>query len=102
MRGKGFDTFCPLGPVIATDLDASHLNVQARLNGELRQNANTKEFIFNLDVMMRHAARAMTLLPGDILATGTPSGVSPMVAGDTIEVIVEGIGTLRNTVVAES
>lgn len=102
MRGKGFDTFCPVGPVIATDLDASHLQVQARVNGQLRQDANTKDLIFGLDVVVRHAAEAMTLLPGDLLATGTPSGVSPMNPGDTIEVTIEGIGTLRNTIVAES
>jgi 2-keto-4-pentenoate hydratase/2-oxohepta-3-ene-1,7-dioic acid hydratase in catechol pathway len=101
-RGKGFDTFCPVGPVIATDLDASQLRVQARVNGKLRQDANTRDLIFGLDVVMRHSSEAMTLLPGDIVATGTPSGVGNMEAGDTVEVTVEGIGTLRNVVVAES
>jgi 2-keto-4-pentenoate hydratase/2-oxohepta-3-ene-1,7-dioic acid hydratase in catechol pathway len=101
-RGKGFDTFCPVGPVITTDLDPSHLQVQARVNGQIRQDANTRDLIFGLDVIMHHAAEAMTLLPGDIVATGTPSGVGPMNAGDTVEVTVEGIGTLRNVIVAES
>jgi 2-keto-4-pentenoate hydratase/2-oxohepta-3-ene-1,7-dioic acid hydratase in catechol pathway len=101
-RGKGFDTFCPVGPVITTDLDPSHLQVQARVNGQIRQDANTRDLIFGLGVIMHHAAEAMTLLPGDIVATGTPSGVGPMNAGDTVEVTVEGIGTLRNVIVAES
>ena len=100
-RGKGFDTFCPVGPVIATGLDTSQLQVQALVNGQVRQDGNTRDFIFSIDYMMRYICEVMTLVPGDIIATGTPPGVSSMNAGDTVEVIVEGIGTLRNPVVNE-
>lgn len=100
-RGKGFDTTCPVGPVIVTDLDTSHLTVQTRVNGAIRQDGNTRDLLFGIDVMMRFMAEVMTLLPGDIIATGTPAGIGPMVPGDMVEVYVEGIGTLRNWVVAE-
>ena len=100
-RAKGFDTFCPVGPVIATGLDTSQLQVQAVVNGQVRQDGNTRDFIFSIDYMMRYICEVMTLVPGDIIATGTPPGVSSMNTGDTVEVIVEGIGTLRNPVVNE-
>jgi 2-keto-4-pentenoate hydratase/2-oxohepta-3-ene-1,7-dioic acid hydratase in catechol pathway len=100
-RGKGFDTTCPVGPVIVTDLDTSHLKVQTRVNGAIKQDGNTKDFLFGIDVMMRFMAEVMTLLPGDIIATGTPAGIGPMVPGDMVEVYVEGIGTLRNWVIAD-
>ena len=99
-RGKGFDTFCPIGPVIATELDPWRgVRVQTRVNGELRQNGTTADFIFPLDVLMRYVTSVMTLEPGDVIATGTPAGVSPLNAGDVVEISVEGVGTLRNPVV---
>ena len=100
-RGTGFDTFCPVGPVVATGLDTSALRVQALVNGQVKQDGNTRDFIFSIDYMMRYICEVMTLLPGDIIATGTPPGVSSMNAGDTVEVIVEGIGALRNQVINE-
>ena len=100
-RGKGFDTFCPVGPVIATGLDTSELDVQGLVNGQVRQDGNTRDLIFNIDYLMRFICEVMTLMPGDIIATGTPAGVGPMNVGDTVEVIVEGVGTLKNTIVGE-
>lgn len=100
-RGKGFDTFCPVGPVITDELDPwAGLSVQTRVNGELRQDGNTRDFIFPLDVVVRFIAQVMTLLPGDLIATGTPSGVGPLQTGDIVAVTVEGVGTLRNSLVA--
>lgn len=99
-RGKGFDTFCPLGPVIATDLDPANLVVETYLNGERRQHASIGEMIFPLDAIIRFIASVMTLEPGDVIATGTPAGVGPLSAGDVVEVAIEGIGRLRNRVVA--
>jgi 2-keto-4-pentenoate hydratase/2-oxohepta-3-ene-1,7-dioic acid hydratase in catechol pathway len=100
-RGKGFDTFCPVGPMITDEADPwAGIAVQTRLNGELKQDGNTRNFIFALDIIIRHIAQVMTLLPGDLIATGTPSGVGAMKAGDIVEVSVEGIGTLRNSVAA--
>jgi 2-keto-4-pentenoate hydratase/2-oxohepta-3-ene-1,7-dioic acid hydratase in catechol pathway len=75
--------------------------VETRVNGVVKQSGNTRDFIFPLDVVMRHTAQVMTLFPGDLIATGTPQGVGPLVAGDVVEVSVEGIGTLRNSVVDE-
>lgn len=100
-RAKGFDTFCPLGPVIATEVDPSHLIVETYVNGERRQHGRTAEMIFSLDDIMRFIAGVMTLEPGDVIATGTPSGVGPLHVGDVVEVAIEGIGHLRNPVVAE-
>lgn len=101
-RGKGFDTFCPVGPVVTDEVDPwAGIAVQTRLNGELKQDGNTRDFIFALDIIIRHIAQVMTLLPGDLIATGTPSGVGPMKAGDIVEVSIAGIGTLRNTVAAQ-
>jgi len=99
-RGKGFDTFCPVGPVVADDLDPwKGVCVETRINGELRQKGTTADFIFPMEVMIRYITQAMTLEPGDLIATGTPEGVGTLSAGDVVEVTVEGVGTLRNPVV---
>lgn len=98
-RGKGFDTFCPLGPWIVTDLDPSNLAVRTRLNGTVRQDSRTSKLIFSLGRIIEHITACMTLLPGDVIATGTPENVGPMVPGDTVEVEIEGIGILRNHIV---
>jgi 2-keto-4-pentenoate hydratase/2-oxohepta-3-ene-1,7-dioic acid hydratase in catechol pathway len=101
-RAKGFDTSCPVGPVVADGLDPwAGVGVETRVNGEVRQSGNTKDFIFPLDLVIRYISQAMTLLPGDLIATGTPAGVAPVVAGDVMEISVEGVGTLRNSVVDE-
>ena len=101
-RAKGFDTFCPVGPVIQSESNPwAGVGVTCRVNGEVRQQGNTKDFIFPLGDVIRYIANVMTLLPGDLIATGTPSGVSPLNAGDTVEVDVEGVGILRNTVADE-
>ncbi len=101
-RAKGFDTFCPVGPLVTDELDPwAGIAVQTRVNSELRQDGNTRDFIFALDVVIRHIAQAMTLFPGDLIATGTPQGVGPMVAGDVVEVSVEGIGKLTSFVADE-
>jgi 2-keto-4-pentenoate hydratase/2-oxohepta-3-ene-1,7-dioic acid hydratase in catechol pathway len=100
-RGKGFDTFAPIGPWIVTDIDPDHLEISSFLNGEKRQHSNTKNLIFDPYQLVSFISHVMTLLPGDIIATGTPSGVGPMIIGDKIDVVIEGIGTLSNTVAAE-
>jgi 2-keto-4-pentenoate hydratase/2-oxohepta-3-ene-1,7-dioic acid hydratase in catechol pathway len=103
-RAKGFDTFCPVGPVVADGVGVdpwAGVGVETLVNGAVRQAGNTRDFIFTLDVIIRHIAQAMTLFPGDLIATGTPAGVGPVVAGDVMEVRVEGVGTLRNSVVDE-
>ena len=99
-RAKGFDTFCAVGPVVVSQLDPwAGVGVATRVNGQVRQQATTRDFIFRLEVVLRHIAAVMTLLPGDLIATGTPKGVGPLVAGDRVEVEVEGVGTLGNPVV---
>jgi 2-keto-4-pentenoate hydratase/2-oxohepta-3-ene-1,7-dioic acid hydratase in catechol pathway len=99
-RAKGFDTFCPVGPLVSDELDPwAGVSVETRVNGDIRQQGNTRDFIFPLEVVIRYIAEAMTLFPGDVIATGTPEGVGPVVAGDRIEVSVEGVGVLRNRVV---
>jgi 2-keto-4-pentenoate hydratase/2-oxohepta-3-ene-1,7-dioic acid hydratase in catechol pathway len=101
-RAKGFDTFCPVGPLVSDDLDPwAGVQVETRVNGQVRQQGNTRDFIFSLDVIIRYISAVMTLLPGDLIATGTPKGVAPVVAGDVVEVTVEGVGTLRNPVADE-
>jgi 2-keto-4-pentenoate hydratase/2-oxohepta-3-ene-1,7-dioic acid hydratase in catechol pathway len=101
-RAKSFDTFCPVGPLVTGEIDPwAGVEVETRVNGKVRQHGNTVELIFALDVLIRHIARAMTLLPGDLIATGTPSGVGPLVAGDMVEVTVSGVGTLKNPVANE-
>jgi len=102
VRGKGFDTFCPAGPLVTNEIDPwAGVEVETRVNGDVRQHGNTRDFIFSLDVMIRYIADVMTLVPGDVIATGTPEGVGPVVAGDVIEITVEGVGTLRNPVADE-
>jgi 2-keto-4-pentenoate hydratase/2-oxohepta-3-ene-1,7-dioic acid hydratase in catechol pathway len=100
-RAKGFNTFCPVGPVVADGLNIdpwAGVQIETRVNGEVRQSGNTKDFIFPLDVVIRYISQIMTLEPGDLIATGTPKGVGPVVAGDAIEVSIAGIGQLRNPV----
>ena len=97
-RGKSFDTFCPVGPWIETDLDPASVTVQTRLNGELKQKGNTADMAFSVAFLIRYISEIMTLYPGDLIATGTPAGVSRMKHGDTVEVEVTGIGILRNRI----
>jgi 2-keto-4-pentenoate hydratase/2-oxohepta-3-ene-1,7-dioic acid hydratase in catechol pathway len=98
-RAKSFDGFCPLGPWIETDLDPTDLAVECRVNGEIRQSARTSQLAFGPNVLVEFITRVMTLLPGDVIMTGTPAGVGPMKPGDRVVVEVEGIGTLENEVV---
>lgn len=98
-RGKGFDTFCPVGPIVTNEIDPwAGIAVQTRVNGALRQDGNTRDFIFPLDVVIRFIAQVMTLLPGDLIATGTPSGVGPLNKGESVDVTIPGVGTLTNSV----
>src|SRR5215475_10138009 len=97
-RAKGFDTFCPAGPHIETDLNPADVLIECRVNGRVRQSARTALMIFSPAFVVRWISRMMTLEPGDLIATGTPAGVGPLLAGDTVEVRVEGIGVLRNPV----
>ena len=98
-RAKGFDTFCPVGPLVTDEIDPwAGVGVETCVNGEVRQHGNTRDLIFSLDAILRYIAEAMTLFPGDLIPTGTPSGVGPLVAGDVVEVRVDGVGTLRNSV----
>ena len=97
-RGKGFDTFCPVGPVIATSLDPDNLNIETRLNGKTVQSSNTNDMIFKTALQISFISNVMTLLPGDLIATGTPSGIGPMKKGDVVEIEIEGIGILKNFV----
>lgn len=100
-RAKGFDTFCPMGPLVTDEIDPeAGLAVTTRLNGEVKQHGTTGDLIFSVAALLRHITAAITLLPGDVIPTGTPAGVAPMKAGDVVEVSVEGIGTLRNPVQA--
>jgi 2-keto-4-pentenoate hydratase/2-oxohepta-3-ene-1,7-dioic acid hydratase in catechol pathway len=102
-RAKGFDTFCPAGPLVTDELDPwAGVQVETRVNGQVRQSGNTRDFIFTLDVILRYISRVMTLNPGDLIATGTPQGVGPVIAGDVVEVSVEGVGALRNPVADEA
>lgn len=98
-RAKGFDGFCPLGPWVETELDPSDAEVTVRVNGEQRQRAHTSTMIFPPPTLISYVSRVMTLLPGDVILTGTPSGVGPLSPGDRVEVEVEGIGILANQVV---
>jgi 2-keto-4-pentenoate hydratase/2-oxohepta-3-ene-1,7-dioic acid hydratase in catechol pathway len=99
-RGKGFDTFCPFGPWIETELSPANVRVEVRVNGERRQQGNTADMIFPVARLIRFLSGIMTLYPGDLIATGTPAGVGPLADGDLVEVEVEGIGVLRNPVKA--
>lgn len=97
-RGKSFDTFCPVGPVIETDIDPLALSVVTRLNGDIKQQGRTSDMAFPVPFLIRYIADIMTLNPGDLIATGTPAGVSRMKPGDVVEVEVEGVGVLRNRI----
>ncbi len=97
-RAKSFDTFCPIGPVIETDLDVSDIRVTTRVNGVIKQDGRTSQMVFPVDFLIRYISNMMTLNPGDVIATGTPSGVSRMEPGDVCEVEIEGIGILTNRV----
>lgn len=97
-RAKGFDTFCPIGPCIATGLELERLAVEGRVNGVVRQRSSTEQLIFPPAELVAFVSRVMTLVPGDIIATGTPAGIGPLVAGDSVEIEVAGVGVLRNPV----
>lgn len=97
-RAKGFDSFCPLGPWVETELDVSDLRVQTYLNGDLKQDGSTRDLIFDVPTLVAHVSAVMTLLPGDVILTGTPEGVGPMQVGDEVEVSISGIGNLTNQV----
>jgi 2-keto-4-pentenoate hydratase/2-oxohepta-3-ene-1,7-dioic acid hydratase in catechol pathway len=99
-RAKGFDTFCPLGPWLETELDPADLTLRTVVNGEVKQDVRTSKLIFDIPTLVAYISAAFTLLPGDVILTGTPAGVGPIVAGDRVEVTVEGIGTLDNRVVS--
>jgi len=95
-RAKSFDTFCPIGPKIATGIDPNNLKIQSFLNGKLKQDSSTSNFIFKIEELVSFISKVMTLMPGDIIATGTPPGIGPMQKGDKIEIKIEGIGSLIN------
>lgn len=99
-RGKGYDSFCPLGPWIETELDPTDLRLTTRVNGEIKQDGRTSMMVHDIATQIAFMSHVMTLLPGDVILTGTPEGVGPIVAGDSVSVEVEGIGTLTNGVVA--
>lgn len=101
IRGKGFDTFGPVGPCIATDLDPSRLTIRTYLNGELKQEGEISDLIFPIDYLIHYMSQCMTLYPGDIISTGSPPGTGPIKPGDIVEVTVKEIGILRNRVKAE-
>jgi 2-keto-4-pentenoate hydratase/2-oxohepta-3-ene-1,7-dioic acid hydratase in catechol pathway len=100
-RAKGFDTFAPIGPCIALGLDTSDLAVEAWVNGRCRQSSRTRELVFDVPALVAFISRVMTLLPGDIISTGTPSGIGPLMPGDRVKIKVEGVGELDNPVIAE-
>ena len=102
-RAKGFDTFCPVGPFVSDEVDPEKgLVVETRVNGEVRQHGSTNDFIFPIPDLLQYITAAITLEPGDLLLTGTPSGVGPLEAGDRVDVSIDGLGTLSNTFAAES
>jgi 2-keto-4-pentenoate hydratase/2-oxohepta-3-ene-1,7-dioic acid hydratase in catechol pathway len=100
-RGKGFDTFCPFGPVMETELDVKAATVETFVNGVRKQTGRGTDLMFSIDVIIRWISQVMTLVPGDVIATGTPAGVGPLKSGDVVEVMVSGVGTLRNPVMAQ-
>lgn len=100
-RSKGFDTFCPLGPWLETDFDPADGVITCHVNGEMRQMASTRDMVFNVRQLIAFVSSVMTLDPGDIIMTGTPAGVAPLSPGDSVEVAIEGLGVLRNSVQAE-
>jgi 2-keto-4-pentenoate hydratase/2-oxohepta-3-ene-1,7-dioic acid hydratase in catechol pathway len=98
-RAKSFDTFCPFGPYIETEFDPINKSVKSVLNGKVMQDGNTGDMLYDVKTLVSFISRCMTLLPGDVIATGTPEGIGPMQKGDTVEIKIEGLDTLRNTVV---
>ncbi len=100
-RGKSFDTFCPFGPYIETELDPTDIEVTCTVNGETRQHGRTSQMVFPVEFLVRYISRQMTLMPGDVIATGTPAGVSQLTHGDTCAITIQGIGTLTNPVVGD-
>ena len=100
-RAKGFDTFCPVGPAVVTGLEPTNLIIQTTVDGELRQQSNTSDMVFDVRTLMSFISRVMTLLPGDIVSTGTPSGVAPLHQGERVAVSIPEIGVLENVVEAE-
>jgi 2-keto-4-pentenoate hydratase/2-oxohepta-3-ene-1,7-dioic acid hydratase in catechol pathway len=99
-RAKGFDTFCPIGPWVATDIDPSDLAITTTVNGDLRQAGRTSQMLRGIDELVSFISQAMTLLPGDVILTGTPAGIGPLAVGDEVSVTIEQVGTLTNTVAA--
>ena len=99
-RAKGYDTFAPTGPCICIGISPFNLKLETLVNGEVKQSGNTCDLIFGIPKLISFISGIMTLLPGDVIATGTPDGIGPLKAGDTVEIIIEGIGTLKNSVVA--
>ena len=98
-RAKGFDTFCPIGPLVTDEIDpGAGITVETLLNGELKQHGTTADLIFTIATLLRHITAAMTLMPGDVIPTGTPAGVGPMQPGDRVQVRIQGIGVLENPV----
>lgn len=100
-RGKGFDTFCPVGPFVSDEVSPEALDLETRVNGEIRQKGNTRDFIFSLPSIIRYISSVMTLFPGDLILTGTPAGVGPLKEDDRVQVSISGLGTLTNFVVTE-
>jgi 2-keto-4-pentenoate hydratase/2-oxohepta-3-ene-1,7-dioic acid hydratase in catechol pathway len=98
-RAKSFDTFCPIGPEIVSGLDPSDLAIETRVNGAVKQSARTSDMVFSPAFLVEYVSRMMTLLPGDLILTGTPAGIAPLAAGDVVEVEIEKVGVLRNRVV---
>ena len=101
-RAKGFDTFCPFGPWIDTDFDPSDSVITCRVNGQMRQMASTRDMVFNVGTLVAYISSVMTLEPGDLIFTGTPSGVNELKNGDVVEIEIEGLGSLKNPVRTES
>jgi 2-keto-4-pentenoate hydratase/2-oxohepta-3-ene-1,7-dioic acid hydratase in catechol pathway len=101
-RGKGFDTFCPVGPFVSDEVAPDSLDLETRVNAEVRQHGNTRDFIFPLATVIRYVSSVMTLFPGDLILTGTPAGVGPLKAGETVQVSISGLGTLTNFVTPEA
>ena len=99
-RAKGFDTFCPIGPRVVAGLDPTNLRIQTRVNGVVKQDSSTSDLIFDVATLIAFCSQHMTLEAGDVISTGTPSGVGPLQPGDVIEVEIEGIGVLTNPVIA--
>lgn len=100
-RGKGFDTFCPIGPWIDTEFDPADVLISCYVNGEMRQMASTRDMVFNVRQLVAFSSSVMTLEPGDLILTGTPAGVGPLLDGDTVDITIEGLGTLSNPVASE-